>query len=174
MLFGGPGLVMLSRAAEPIKEATGLSSAAILAVWALILLAGDPALASVVGDHGEQFGEFGKTGHGNSVFPPVLRVPLILHIPNQATRSVETAVTTTGIHPTLLASHGESAFSAAGDGFQLIRDQSRSETLLSGRDGARVDASTQPAFVDNARKIIASAMAAQRGSGEFRALGYLN
>jgi hypothetical protein len=46
MLFGGPGLVMLSRAAEPIKEATGLSSAAILAVWALILLAGDPALAS--------------------------------------------------------------------------------------------------------------------------------
>lgn len=166
-------------------------------------VAHDPDGASttmiVAGDHGEQFGEFGKTGHGNSVFPAVLRVPLILHIPDQAATRVDGAVSTTDIHPTLLrllepdravertlldplqrrpvvsffAAHGESAFSVAGDGLELIRDQTGRETLLSER-GTRLDAGAQPVFVARGRRILAGAMAAQRGSGEFRALGYMN
>jgi hypothetical protein len=154
----------------------------------------------VAGDHGEQFGELGKTGHGNSVFPPVLRVPLILHIPNETARQVETTVSTTGIHPTLLkllepnrsverslldpsngrpavsffAAHGESAFSGAENGLELIRNASGTETLLTEQGLARVDVQTQPAFVAKARNFLAAAMGAQRGSGEFRSVGYLN
>ncbi len=38
----------------------------------------------VLADHGEQFGEHGLTGHGNSLYLPLLRVPLLIHAPSRA------------------------------------------------------------------------------------------
>ncbi|HXE57981.1 MAG TPA: sulfatase-like hydrolase/transferase [Gemmatimonadales bacterium] len=40
-------------------------------------------LVIVASDHGELFGEHGMTGHGNSLYRPVLRVPLLLRLPGR-------------------------------------------------------------------------------------------
>ena len=37
----------------------------------------------IVADHGEQFGEHGYTGHGNSLYLPLLRVPLLIYAPSR-------------------------------------------------------------------------------------------
>ena len=39
---------------------------------------GRDTLVVIVGDHGEQFGEHGLMGHGNSLFAPLMRVPFLL------------------------------------------------------------------------------------------------
>lgn len=146
----------------------------------------------VVGDHGEQFGEFGKVSHGNSVFPPVLRVPLIVRAAGQSATHVATPVSTTDINATLLgilgtpgkplalldpsrrrdvvsfyaAQHGrtESAFSAVAGDCQLIRDQDGRDTLFG---------SCPPPVVARASEAISRAKASQRGNAEFRSIGYL-
>jgi arylsulfatase A-like enzyme len=41
----------------------------------------DNTLVVVTGDHGEHFGEWGLVGHGNSVYPPVMQVPLLMRFP---------------------------------------------------------------------------------------------
>jgi len=41
----------------------------------------DRTLVIVTSDHGEHFGEFGLTGHGNSLYTQVTQVPLILRYP---------------------------------------------------------------------------------------------
>jgi uncharacterized protein YfiM (DUF2279 family) len=33
-------------------------------------------------DHGESYGEFGRFGHADFLFPPVIRIPLIVHLPS--------------------------------------------------------------------------------------------
>lgn len=43
----------------------------------------DNTLVIVVGDHGEEFGERGVVGHGNSLYLPTIRVPLILSLPGR-------------------------------------------------------------------------------------------
>lgn len=57
---------------------------------------------AVVGDHGEQFGEHGFGGHGNSVYRQVLHVPLILKIPGHAAARVHEPVSITDLYPSLL------------------------------------------------------------------------
>ncbi len=41
----------------------------------------DNTLFIVTSDHGEQFGEHGLIGHGNSLYMPLLRVPLLVRLP---------------------------------------------------------------------------------------------
>ncbi len=43
----------------------------------------DNTLIVVTGDHGEHFGEWGLSGHGNSVYPPVMHVPLLMRLPGK-------------------------------------------------------------------------------------------
>jgi len=155
----------------------------------------------VVGDHGEQFGEFDRIQHGNSVYRPVLQVPLILRTPEQRAMRVDSPVSISDVHPTLLqilepqrlsgplilldpqrrraavSSYGiitgqRAAFSAAVGDYQLIRDRKTGESLFS-RDGTKLGMASRPAEVKQARSAISREMAAQRGSGEFRALGYM-
>ncbi len=41
----------------------------------------DSTIVIITADHGEQFGEHGLPGHGNSVYPQLLHVPLVIRYP---------------------------------------------------------------------------------------------
>ena len=64
----------------------------------------DRTVVVVSSDHGEQFGEHGLSNHGNSLYLPLLHVPLILRYPPRfpAGRHVGAVVTTRDLAVTLL------------------------------------------------------------------------
>jgi Sulfatase len=41
----------------------------------------DNSIIVVTADHGDAYGEFGRFGHADFLFPPVIRIPLIVHLP---------------------------------------------------------------------------------------------
>jgi arylsulfatase A-like enzyme len=53
-------------------------------------------------DHGEEFGEHGRTRHGKTLFEEVIRVPLIVRAPGFAPRRVRGAVPSVDVLPTVL------------------------------------------------------------------------
>lgn len=55
----------------------------------------------IVSDHGEEFWERGTMGHGHTLYQELVHVPLILSGPGIAATTVDTAVNTMGILPTL-------------------------------------------------------------------------
>jgi arylsulfatase A-like enzyme len=60
-------------------------------------------LVIVTGDHGQSLGERGIAGHGNSLFEPVLRVPLIIDDPRRrAVARVAEPVSLIDVTPTVL------------------------------------------------------------------------
>jgi arylsulfatase A-like enzyme len=62
----------------------------------------DSTFVIITSDHGELFGERGRTEHGNSLYAPVLRVPLILVGPGIGPRRVERAVSLRDLPATIL------------------------------------------------------------------------
>ena len=62
----------------------------------------------VTADHGEEYFEHGNWGHGQSVYNELIRVPLVLRLPDGAGagRRVTTAVSHADVVPTLLAIAG--------------------------------------------------------------------
>jgi Sulfatase len=161
----------------------------------------DAATTTVVfvGDHGEHFGEHGLGSHGNSVFAPVLHVPLIAKVPDAKPARIDAAVTITDLHHALVQSldapakpfrlldpawrrrviadyeeitHNEEAFTFVDDRFQYIRWDTGREALFD-RDGREVPLSSEPVWLAAARDIVSRAKAAKRGGTAFDALGYL-
>jgi arylsulfatase A-like enzyme len=51
----------------------------------------DDTLVVVVGDHGDLFGEHGLTDHGNSLYRPLLHVPMVLWQPSRLPRGTRVA-----------------------------------------------------------------------------------
>jgi arylsulfatase A-like enzyme len=43
----------------------------------------DNSIIIVTSDHGDATGEFGRTSHSTSIWPEIMRVPLIIHLPPQ-------------------------------------------------------------------------------------------
>jgi arylsulfatase A-like enzyme len=41
----------------------------------------DNSIIVLTSDHGDSLGEFGRWGHGSTIFPEVVRIPLIIHLP---------------------------------------------------------------------------------------------
>ena len=41
----------------------------------------DSSIVVVTSDHGDSYGEFGRFGHADFLFPEVIRIPLIIHLP---------------------------------------------------------------------------------------------
>jgi arylsulfatase A-like enzyme len=41
----------------------------------------DTSIVVVTSDHGDSYGEFGRFGHADFLFPEVIRIPLIIHLP---------------------------------------------------------------------------------------------
>jgi len=64
----------------------------------------ESSLIVVTSDHGEHFGEHGIAGHGNGVYEPLLRVPLLVKYPANrgAGTRVERRVSTLGVFATIL------------------------------------------------------------------------
>ncbi len=68
----------------------------------------DNTLVVITADHGEQFGEHGLTGHGNSLYRPNLHVPLLVVLPGAvpAGRRVAETVSLRDVPRTILALTG--------------------------------------------------------------------
>lgn len=56
----------------------------------------------ITSDHGEEFMERGTIGHGKRVYQELIRVPLIIYIPNEHKRRVGNNVETRSIYKTIL------------------------------------------------------------------------
>ncbi|HEV3142191.1 MAG TPA: sulfatase-like hydrolase/transferase, partial [Vicinamibacterales bacterium] len=67
----------------------------------------DNSIIIVTSDHGDSLGEEGRWGHAYFIFPEVMRIPLIVHLPSRmrATRAVDVAALTfsTDLAPSLYA-----------------------------------------------------------------------
>lgn len=63
----------------------------------------EDTVVCVISDHGEEFLEHGRIGHGHGLYEGLLRVPWILHVPGEAARRVTNAVSLTDVFPTLLS-----------------------------------------------------------------------
>lgn len=46
------------------------------------------SIVILTADHGDCYGEFGRWGHSDFLFPPVIRVPLIFHLPARMRRQI--------------------------------------------------------------------------------------
>ncbi len=67
----------------------------------------DGALVVFVADHGEEFDEHGELGHGNDLYQPTLRVPLVVKWPGQARgERVAALAQQIDLLPTVLAAAG--------------------------------------------------------------------
>jgi arylsulfatase A-like enzyme len=74
----------------------------------------EKTLLIVVGDHGEQFGEHGAWGHGNTLYNVLLHVPLIVRAPGvPASRRISDVVGLIDVLPTVLDVLGLPAYPAA-------------------------------------------------------------
>ena len=61
----------------------------------------DRTVIVVTSDHGEEFGDHGRSYHGHQLFDESVRVPLLIHVPGAPARRVEAPVSTTDLAPTL-------------------------------------------------------------------------
>jgi arylsulfatase A-like enzyme len=61
----------------------------------------DQAIVVVLADHGEALGEEGRYGHGESLTPAELHVPLLIRVPGAAPRVVDAPVSLLDVVPTL-------------------------------------------------------------------------
>ncbi|HEX6884286.1 MAG TPA: sulfatase-like hydrolase/transferase [Planctomycetota bacterium] len=63
-------------------------------------------IVCVIADHGEEFGEHGRLGHGHGLWENLLRVPWILRVPGRAPARHAAPVSLVDLFPTLLAAAG--------------------------------------------------------------------
>jgi arylsulfatase A-like enzyme len=67
----------------------------------------DDSLIVFTSDHGEEFWEHGRLGHGHSLYDELLRVPLIVKLPGSKQRGrTAVAVSTASVTPTILDASG--------------------------------------------------------------------
>ena len=70
----------------------------------------DRSVIVVTSDHGEMLGEDGRFGHSTHLFPQVIRIPLIVHLPPEAaaraTVDLDALALTTDIAPTIYSALG--------------------------------------------------------------------
>jgi arylsulfatase A-like enzyme len=100
----------------------------------------DRTLLVITSDHGEQLGEHGLFNHGNSLYRPLLHVPLILRLPGAvpAGRRVASRVSLTDVPATILDLLFGSPTSLPGETMR---------TLLADRDDR-----SDPAFAEASRR----------------------
>jgi arylsulfatase A-like enzyme len=164
---------------------------------------GEKTIIAVVGDHGEQFGEHGLLGHGNSLYRQVLHVPMLVRSARDQARTVPDPVSITDLYGTLLhladirtPARGDllsgphrkvKSFlrgAAAADGFtlvdtsyQYIRWNDGREALYDYAADPMETASLQPSVHDGVKKLRKTAVCRLRPRSaqgiQRRSLGYL-
>ena len=70
---------------------------------------GEDTVLCIVSDHGEEFGEHGRIGHGHGLWENLLHVPWILHVPGRKPERNDVPVSLLDVFPTLTALVGHSA-----------------------------------------------------------------
>ncbi len=81
----------------------------------------DRTILAVVGDHGEAFGEHGRSGHDQIAFDEVLRVPFCIRVPFGAGgRRIDEPASSVDVTPTLLGLLGFETAGAGFDGLDLL------------------------------------------------------
>jgi arylsulfatase A-like enzyme len=115
----------------------------------------DSTVVVLVSDHGEEFLEHGRTGHGKSLFQEQLAVPLVIRFPDGRGRGRRIAATARQIDilPTLLAYLGEP-----------VPEEVQGHSLLPLLDRAEVDPLAVPwyAYLDVDGREIESVSVAER------------
>lgn len=92
----------------------------------------DSTVVVITGDHGEEFLEQGRWGHNSAFSDPQLRVPLLLHVPGQAARAVDTPTSHLDLPATLLGLLGyDTPPEAYSGGVDLLRASPRTSWLAS-------------------------------------------
>jgi arylsulfatase len=89
----------------------------------------DSTLVCVVADHGEEFLEHGRIGHGHGLWENLLAVPWILHAPGRAPRVASTPVSLVDLPATLLAAAGLPA-GDAGEGLDRLAVPDRAAPIF--------------------------------------------
>ncbi|MGQ0648893.1 MAG: sulfatase [Gemmatimonadaceae bacterium] len=87
----------------------------------------DRTLVVVTSDHGEQFGEHNRWGHGNTLYLPVLRVPLVVRYPPRVPSGlrVEGAVSLRDLPSTILKLANIDGAALPGTSLTIAWDSSR-------------------------------------------------
>jgi hypothetical protein len=84
----------------------------------------EDTVVCVLSDHGEEFMEHGRIGHGHGLYEALLHVPWILSIPGSPARRVEKPVSLVDLFPTLLSAAGIDHASPPG-AVDRLRDPAR-------------------------------------------------
>ena len=66
----------------------------------------EDTIVCVVADHGEEFLEHGRIGHGHGLYENLLRIPWILHVPGDEARRALAPCSLVDLFPTLLGAAG--------------------------------------------------------------------
>lgn len=110
LLTAGPGTTppsasIVSRAHAQYRAAMSCMDRSLGAL--LDDAARDPnTVIAVVGDHGEEFLDHGRGGHGFSVYKETIQVPLILRVPGAPPQQVTAPVSTADLYSSLLRAAG--------------------------------------------------------------------
>lgn len=118
----------------------------------------DESLIVVTSDHGDSLGEGGRMGHAYTLYPEIVRVPLIVHLPlamrDRWTWDLDRPAYTTDVTPTLyrLLGHQLSA-SAPFFGESLVRPAGESAPMARDRMVAASYGSVYGAIVDSGRRL---------------------
>lgn len=107
-------------------------------------------VVAVTGDHGDQFGERGRTGHGRFVYEEEVHVPLLLHLPGVAARRIEAPVSLLDLAPTVANLMG------VPDGWELFQGRNLLHLLAGGETPGSVVVETWPfaAFTERRAALI--------------------
>ena len=66
----------------------------------------EETIVCIVSDHGEEFGEHGRIGHGHGLYETLLHVPWILHVPGRPAAVLDVPTSLVDLYPTLLGAAG--------------------------------------------------------------------
>lgn len=85
----------------------------------------------VVADHGEEFMEHGKLGHGHGLYENLLAVPFLLHVPGRDAERVSQRVSLADLFPTLLSAAGIQEAAEGLPGIDRLQDSGRELPTIS-------------------------------------------
>ena len=92
----------------------------------------DNTIFVIYGDHGEGFGEHGRSLHGDTIYEEGLRIPLMIHTPGwfDDGKRVEGLSNETDIVPTVLEMLGYELRGGGYPGYSLLREPPEDRTLM--------------------------------------------
>jgi arylsulfatase A-like enzyme len=90
----------------------------------------EDTLVIVTSDHGEAFGEHDGFGHYKALYEELVRVPLVIHVPGQESKTVDSQVGLADLSPTVLDYLGlETPDTVSGESLRPLIEGDRSERV---------------------------------------------